>query len=164
MCEHGGREVMVRRMTPRRTGNVSGLDDVVVLQPRVRRRSATGCRTIHGTRGALMSLIGLNTLGLWVTEAQPSPAGAPSPQGRDAAADLRTRDRLVELHVLAEHGDAAAAAEAGEWLDVDPDARQVWHQVEAHCHELRAGARSVGGMSPGIGLPDDDPRDVAPAG
>jgi hypothetical protein len=42
--------------------------------------------------------------------------------------------------VLAEHGDAAAAAEAEDWLDNDPDARRIWHQVEAQCQDVRADA------------------------
>lgn len=110
-----------------------------------------------------MSLIGLNTLGLSsVTQAQPPAPGAAAAQGRDLAADLRARDRLVELHVLAEHGDAAAAAEARDWLDNDPDARRIWHQVETQCQELRAGSADRARPRPGDGLPDD-PRDAAPS-
>jgi hypothetical protein len=109
-----------------------------------------------------MSLLGLRTLGLRsATQAQGS-APAHAPPGRDLAADLRTRDRLVELHVLAEHGDAAAAAEAENWLSADPNARRMWHQVDAQCQELRAGAAGFVRPRPGDGLPDDDAqRDVA---
>lgn len=79
-----------------------------------------------------------------------------APQRRDLAPDLRTRDRLVELHVLAEHGDASAAAEAREWLSDDPEARRIWHQVDAQCQELRAGAAELVRPRPGGGLPGDD--------
>ncbi len=110
-----------------------------------------------------MSLLGLNTLGLrWGNQAQSPAPGGPAARRRDLAADLRTRDRLVELHVLAEHGDAAAAAEAGEWLDDDPDAWRIWHQVEAQCQELRADATNRARPRPGDGLSDDDHRDAAP--
>lgn len=82
-----------------------------------------------------MSLIDLTALGLPSTfDAQPAAAAARHPE---LAGGARTRDRLVELHVLVEHGDAAAAAEAQEWLDDDPDARRVWHQVDARCQQLR---------------------------
>lgn len=47
------------------------------------------------------------------------------------------RDRLVELHVLAEHGDADAAAHAAGWLAVDDAAHDAWHAVERTCHQLR---------------------------
>lgn len=40
------------------------------------------------------------------------------------------RDQLVELHVLAEHGDPDAAATARLWLATDDDARRVWEDVE----------------------------------
>ena len=109
-----------------------------------------------------MSLLGLRTLGLGPANQAQGSAPVHSPPGRDLAADLRTRDRLVELHVLAENGDAAAAAEAGEWLSDDPDARRIWHQVDAQCQELRACAGDLVGPRPGGGLPGDDAqRDVA---
>jgi len=109
-----------------------------------------------------MSLLGLRTLGLWLTGQAQGSAPAHAPQGRDLAADLRSRDRLVELHVLAEQGDAAAAAEAREWLSDDPDARRIWHQVDAQCQELRAGAADRVRPRPGDGLPDGDAQsDVA---
>lgn len=46
------------------------------------------------------------------------------------------RDRLVELHVLAEHGDVEAATEAERWLAEDGSARRHWDLVELHCHEI----------------------------
>ena len=46
------------------------------------------------------------------------------------------RDRLVELHVLAEHGDVEAATEAERWLAEDGSARRHWELVERHCHEI----------------------------
>jgi hypothetical protein len=103
-----------------------------------------------------MSLIDLHTLGL-----QPA-ADAQPPSPGTVAAGLRTRDRLVELHVLAEHGDDAAAAEAGEWLRDDPDARYVWEQVEALCGQVRTGAADRGPWRPGLPA-DDDRRDTATA-
>jgi hypothetical protein len=39
-------------------------------------------------------------------------------------------DRLVELHVLAEHGDDASADAAQNWLAEDLQARQVWDYIE----------------------------------
>jgi hypothetical protein len=109
-----------------------------------------------------MSLLGLRTLGLRPAGPSQGSAPAPAPQGRDLAADLRTRDRLVELHVLAEHGDASAAAEAREWLSEDPHARRVWHQVDAQCQELRADAADRVRSRPDDGLPDGDAqRDAA---
>ena len=47
------------------------------------------------------------------------------------------RDRLVELHVLAEHGDGAAAAAAARWLDDDPAARSAWQTVAHACDAIR---------------------------
>ncbi|AEA27116.1 hypothetical protein ACFQ34_14840 [Pseudonocardia benzenivorans] len=46
-------------------------------------------------------------------------------------------DDLVDLHVLAEHGDADAAESAQRWLDRDPDARKQWQDVERDCRLLR---------------------------
>jgi hypothetical protein len=39
-------------------------------------------------------------------------------------------DQLVELHVLAEHGDDAAATTAQQWIATDADARRIWDDVE----------------------------------
>jgi hypothetical protein len=110
-----------------------------------------------------MSLLGLRTLGLRPVDHAQLAAPARAPQGRRVVVDPRTRDRLVELHVLAEHGDAAAA-EAGGWLSSDPDARRTWHQVDAQCRELRADAGDhVRSRPAGDGPPvDDAQRDVAP--
>lgn len=49
-------------------------------------------------------------------------------------------DRLVDMHVLSENGDAEAAAAAREWLDRDPEARRVWSEVQRTC-ELLHGPR-----------------------
>jgi hypothetical protein len=103
-----------------------------------------------------MSLLGLRTLGLQADDQAQLSAPARAPQGRHVAADPRTRDRLVELHVLAEHGDAAAAAEARAWLSNDPDARRIWHQVDAQCQELRVDAGDRARLRPGDGPPGDD--------
>jgi hypothetical protein len=51
-----------------------------------------------------------------------------------------SRDRLVELHVLAEHGDRAAGAEAARLLAHDDEARRIWDTVEATCDRLRTGS------------------------
>lgn len=48
------------------------------------------------------------------------------------------RDRLVELHVLAANGDAAAAAHADKWMAHDPVARRMWDSVARTCTELGA--------------------------
>ena len=47
------------------------------------------------------------------------------------------RDRLVELHVLSENGDDAAARTAQRWLSRDAEARRVWDEVEENCHQVR---------------------------
>lgn len=47
-------------------------------------------------------------------------------------------DRLTELHVLAEHGDATAAAEAARLIAADGEARRVWDTVEETCRSMRA--------------------------
>jgi hypothetical protein len=52
-------------------------------------------------------------------------------------------DRLVELHVLAEHGDATAAAEAARLISADHEARRVWDTVESTCRRLREGSAAV---------------------
>ncbi len=51
--------------------------------------------------------------------------------------DPAWRDRLVELHVLAEHGDPHAADIAERWLATDPAAQHAWSEVERTCHHLR---------------------------
>jgi hypothetical protein len=47
------------------------------------------------------------------------------------------RDALVELHVLAEHGDLDAASEAARRLARDADARQAWDAVQQACDTVR---------------------------
>jgi hypothetical protein len=54
-------------------------------------------------------------------------------------------DRLVDLHVLSEHGDREAADAAGQWMSSDPDARRVWDEVERSCGHLRAAGESDDG-------------------
>ena len=46
-------------------------------------------------------------------------------------------DKLVDLHVLSEHGDTAATETAGQWLRTDPEARRVWDEVQHSCDRLR---------------------------
>lgn len=57
----------------------------------------------------------------------------------DAAADTAWRDRLVELHVLAEHGDQAALGEAQQWIATDERARRAWEEIDTTCARLRTG-------------------------
>ncbi|MFC5995786.1 hypothetical protein ACFQE5_16370 [Pseudonocardia hispaniensis] len=64
-----------------------------------------------------------------------APAGSESDSGQQQPEWV---DRLVELHVLAENGDAAAAAEAGNWIASDDEARRVWEDVARTCDQLRA--------------------------
>ncbi len=47
------------------------------------------------------------------------------------------RDRLVELHVLTDHGDGEAAAAAAAWLAEDEHARWAWDTVQRTCDEVR---------------------------
>ncbi|WP_214369017.1 hypothetical protein [Pseudonocardia sp. H11422] len=46
-------------------------------------------------------------------------------------------DRLVELHVLADNGDTAAAAAAATWIAEDGEARRVWEDVARTCDQVR---------------------------
>ncbi|MDD7942933.1 hypothetical protein PHK61_31440 [Actinomycetospora lutea] len=46
-------------------------------------------------------------------------------------------DRLVDLHVLSEHGDIGAAEAAEQWMCTDPEARRVWDEVQRSCASLR---------------------------
>lgn len=48
-------------------------------------------------------------------------------------------DQLVELHVLAEHGDTSAAQQAEAWVAEDSAARTVWESVEHACAQVRTG-------------------------
>jgi hypothetical protein len=47
------------------------------------------------------------------------------------------RDMLVELHILAEHGDLDAATEAARWLARDAAARHAWDTVQHTCDTVR---------------------------
>jgi hypothetical protein len=49
----------------------------------------------------------------------------------------RWRDELVELHVLAHHGDTSATAAAARWCATDVAARQTWDAVEYVCDLVR---------------------------
>ncbi|GAA1863076.1 hypothetical protein GCM10009836_49290 [Pseudonocardia ailaonensis] len=49
-------------------------------------------------------------------------------------------EQLVELHVLAENGDADAARAAAEWVEDDPAARAVWASVDEDVAQLRHAA------------------------
>ena len=73
-----------------------------------------------------------------VAPSQTRPVPAPITETSAAAPDVAWRDRLVELQVLAEHGDSDAAAIAARWLAADPAARHAWSEVERICQHLRA--------------------------
>lgn len=47
-------------------------------------------------------------------------------------------NRLVELHILTEHGDPVASADAASWIARDDEARRIWDTVESHCQLLRS--------------------------
>lgn len=47
-------------------------------------------------------------------------------------------DRLVELHILADHGCAASAEQARRWLATDDDARRTWDEVERVRNQIAA--------------------------
>lgn len=51
--------------------------------------------------------------------------------------DQDRQDALVELHVLAEHGDRAAAEEAERLLAGDARARRWWDTVTQECDVVR---------------------------
>jgi hypothetical protein len=51
--------------------------------------------------------------------------------------ETQWRDALVELHILAEHGDHDAATEAARWLARDATARHVWDAVQHTCDTVR---------------------------
>ena len=48
------------------------------------------------------------------------------------------QDRLVELHVLADHGDPEAATIAESWLATDEQARRRWDTVQRACDRVRS--------------------------
>jgi len=60
-----------------------------------------------------------------------------TPFVQTAATSTDWRDRLVELHVLAEHGCTESATSAQDWLAADPAAHEAWHAVEQTCRALR---------------------------
>ncbi len=60
-----------------------------------------------------------------------------TPFVQPTAASTEWRDRLVELHVLAEHGCTESATHAQGWLAVDRAAHEAWHAIERTCRELR---------------------------
>ena len=60
---------------------------------------------------------------------------------RGGADDGTWRDRIVELHVLVEHGDANAAIAAQRWLATDGEARRVRSAIEEDCHRVRDDAQ-----------------------
>jgi hypothetical protein len=62
----------------------------------------------------------------------------PAPETvRTEASDPRWSDRLVELHVLAEHGDVESAVAAEKWMAADVEARHVWDHVEHVRNQLQ---------------------------
>lgn len=63
----------------------------------------------------------------WIGRPDSRPSDAPAPSRRDWL------DRLVELHVLASHGDLVAAAEAQRWIGHDEAAERVWRQIDQDC-------------------------------
>jgi hypothetical protein len=58
------------------------------------------------------------------------------PQG-GRVVDPAWRDRIVELHVLVEHGDADAANAARQWLATDGEAQRMWDEIERDCRRVR---------------------------
>jgi hypothetical protein len=65
----------------------------------------------------------------------------PIPERDNPTQPAGWRDQLVELHVLADHGDAEAAAAAAAWLAEDELARQAWDAVQRRCDAIRSGER-----------------------
>lgn len=66
-------------------------------------------------------------------------AAVSSESDAPAEADAAWRDRLVDLHVLAEHGDQAASDEAERWIATDERARRAWQEIDTTCARLRTG-------------------------
>ena len=75
--------------------------------------------------------------------------------GRSDAPDWR--DALVELHVLADHGDPDAARAAAAWMARGTHARRRWESVQAACDLVR------GGTATGPGEPAAGPTAGTPA-
>ncbi|HEY4006170.1 MAG TPA: hypothetical protein VGM60_13435 [Pseudonocardia sp.] len=80
------------------------------------------------------------------------PSGADPDTASGEPASPGWVDHLVELHVLAEHGDAASAAAAEQWIAKDMNARQLWESVERLRDQLRDAPVAV------IGRPDGGQR------
>jgi anti-anti-sigma regulatory factor len=68
----------------------------------------------------------------------PTHRGAPMISTHPEATPPEWIDRLVDLHVLAAHGDTDAAAQADRWMADEPDARRLWDSVAGTCEQLRA--------------------------
>ncbi|GLZ44714.1 hypothetical protein Acsp06_08990 [Actinomycetospora sp. NBRC 106375] len=51
--------------------------------------------------------------------------------------DRQWLDRLVDLQVLATHGDTAAALHLESWLAHDQEARELWNSIAQVCQQLR---------------------------
>lgn len=66
-----------------------------------------------------------------------SNATAPAHMDHPEEMEEHRLDELVDLQVLAENGDPAAAESAKVWLDRDPDARKQWQDVERVCRLVR---------------------------
>jgi hypothetical protein len=71
--------------------------------------------------------------------------GIATGEPRPEAASTLWIDHLVELHVLAEHGDEVSAAAAARWIAVDAHAREVWD----HLGQVRD--RVGSGAAPAVG-------------
>ena len=63
---------------------------------------------------------------------------APPPAGPAALDSTRWRDALVDLLVLAEHGDLDAAASLRGWLSVDPGAASASDAIRRVVDSVRA--------------------------
>jgi hypothetical protein len=66
-----------------------------------------------------------------------------APQEGVRGDDGAWRSQIVELHVLAEHGDIEAASAAERWMATDRAARRLWDEVDTDCREIRNGVPGV---------------------
>ena len=66
------------------------------------------------------------------TISSPVPADGPAIEGAVGS----WVDRLVELRVLADHGDTDAAARAQQWIGDDEAAARMWWQITRDCSLL----------------------------
>lgn len=76
-----------------------------------------------------------------VTPTTVSSPQIPDPSALDPDSDVEGTagswvDRLVELRVLADHGDTAAAARAEQWISHDEAAGRMWRQMIRDCSLL----------------------------